>query len=249
MVYQTEAIRKAAVEAFLTANRDIHRAQQLFTATHPRHRIVRLDKFIKQWVRIWDQQHHVKSAPKSGRPHKMPARVALACAAAFKAGRMIGGQQRHFSSLRQAVKHCPVIQRALIAYPISERFLLKRMRSLDRGLVRRTESVKPALSIRLMRERRLTSGWLRRQPVTYFQRIHWIDCKQMFVRPHDRKVWTDAAWGAPTVHDARAGMASNKLIKLKFYASVCWTTGHSMLIFVTGTSPAAVRVRPYTVRL
>ena len=64
MVYQTEAIRKAAVKAFLTANRDIHRAQQLFTATHPRHRIVRLDTFIKQWARVWDQQHNVRSAPK-----------------------------------------------------------------------------------------------------------------------------------------------------------------------------------------
>ena len=236
---QSEAVRSAAVEAYLSANRDIHRAQQRFSATYPLHGIVRLDKFRIHWVRVWDLKHNVKSAPKPGRPHKMPATVALACSAAFKAGRIIGGQRKHFSSLPRAIPHCPVIQRALATYPITERFLLKRMRSLDKRLVRRTESVKPALSPKLMEERRQVSGWLRRQPISYFQRIHWIDCKQMFICPRDRKVWTDADWGAPTVHDGRAGMASSKLIKLKFYASVCWATGHSRLIFVTGTSPSA----------
>ena len=241
MGYQSEDVRSAAVEAYLSANRDIHRAQQRFSATYPLHGIVRLDKFMIHWVRVWDREHNVKSAPKPGRPHKMPASVALACSAAFKAGRILGGQRKHFSSLPRAIPHCPVIQRALATYPITQRFLLKRMRSLDERLVRRTESVKPALSPKLMEERRQVSGWLKRQPISYFQRIHWIDCKQMFICPRDRKVWTDAAWGAPTVHDGRAGMASNKLTKLKFYASVCWATGHSMLIFVTGTSPSAVK--------
>ena len=50
------------------------------------------------------------------------------------------------------------MQRALAAFPITEYFLLKRMRIPDKGLVRTSEFVKPALSPKLMEERRQASG-------------------------------------------------------------------------------------------
>lgn len=249
MGYQPHRFRSAAVEAYFEARKDIHRARELFTARFPKHGIARLDVFINHWAKAWQQRHSIESAPKSGRPPVMPDATARECAIAFKQGRILAGQQRHFGSVKQAVRKSAAIQSALAKHPISRRCLLKRMRQVDPSLVQRTEDVKPALGILLRAERRRVAGILKKQPLDYFQSIHWIDCKQMYIAPRRRKVWTDAAWGAPTVSDGRVGMNSSKLIKLKFYASVCWATGAACLIFVTGTSPAAnVKLKAYKVR-
>lgn len=247
MGYLPDRLRSAAVEVYFEANKDMHKARELFTARFPKHGIARLDMFINHWARAWQQRRSIQSAPKPGRPPVMPDGVARVCANAFKQGRMILGQRRGFSSVRQAVSKSATIKSALALHPISRRCLLKRMRRVDPSLVRRTESVKPALGILLRAKRRRVARKLKGKPLSYFQSVHWIDCKQMYIAPRDRKVWTDAAWGAPTVSDSRVGMNRSKLIRLKFYASVCWATGAACLFFVTGTSPAAFKVKPYKV--
>ena len=247
MVYRNPAMRKGAIDALLSVHGDIKQAAAMFKDKFPSHGLSRVDKFILKWAKAWDQRHSIASLKLSGRPKVMPDRVVRTCATLFKLGRNLHGQRRHFSSIKQAVDNLPAIQKALAAHPISQRTLLKRMREVDPGIVRRVESVKPALRASLKAERRETAGKMKRESLAYFKSIHWIDMKQMYIAPKRRVVWTDAAWGAPTVEDHRVGLNSGKLVRLKFYASVCWATGAACLKFVTGTSPKAVTVRKYQV--
>lgn len=247
MGYRSKVMRKGAVDALALAGGSISKAQDILASKFPNHGLSRPDKFISYWVRAWNQRQSMDSLPKSGRPHAMSDEQALLCATLFKLGRNIRGQRRHFTSIDQAVQHSPGLQAALEATPISNRTLLKRMRQVDPGIVRRVETVKPALRAALKQERRETSAFMLRQPAAYFKRIHWLDMKQMWIAPKRQLVWTDAAWGAPTVEDHRVALNSGKLVRLKFYASVCWATGAASLKFVTGTSPKAVKIKAYKV--
>lgn len=47
----------------------------------------------------------------------------------------------------------------------------------------------------------------------------------MYIASKKQIVWTNAAWGAPTVEDHRVALSSGKVVRLNFYASVCWATG------------------------
>ena len=247
MVYRNKLMRKGAVDAVTRADGVISKARDIFASKFPSHGLSRPDKFIRYWLIHWRERQSMDSLPKSGRPPAMTDDQALLCALLFKLGRNIRGQRRHFTGIDDAVARSPGLQAALAATPISHRTLLKRMRQVDPGIVRRVESVKPALRASLKKERRETSAFMRRQPRDYFKQIHWLDMKQMYIAPKRRVVWTDAAWGAPTVEDHRVALSSGKLVRLKFYASVCWATGAASLRFVTGTSASAVKIRAYQV--
>lgn len=248
MGYRNTTMRLGAVGALLGAQGDLKTATAIFKLKFPHHGLSKVDRFIAKWGKEWNQRGNVTSLQKSGRPKAMPDQVVRSCATLFKLGRNHGGQRRHFASIQHAVDCLPALQRALATHPISNRTLLKRMHEVDPGLVRRMESVKPALGATLKKQRRRISAFMLRKPLAYFKRIHWIDMKTMYIAPKKRLVWTDAAWGAPTVEDHRAAVSSGHVVRLKFYASVCWATGAADLKFVTGTSPKAVKVKKYVVR-
>lgn len=249
MKYRSKALRKGAIDALLQADGGVRKAQHLFNSKFPSHGLSRPDKFIQYWARAWEDRQSMDSLAKSGRPPAMSDSQARQCALLFKLGSNIGGQRRHYTCIEDALESSPAFRSALAAKPVSHRTLRKSMRQVDPGIVRRVESVKPALGAKLKKERRATSAFMRKQKNDYFRRIHWLDMKQMYIAPKKRIVWTDAAWGAPTIEDHRVALSSGKLVRLKFYASVCYATGAACIKFVTGTSPKAVKIKAYQVCL
>ena len=197
MKHKSKLLRKGAVDALAKADGGVRKAQHIFVSMFPNHGLSRPDRFILYWAKAWQDRQSMDSLPKSGRPPAMSDAQALHCATLFKLGRNVRGQRRHYTSIQQAIECSQPLRSALEQTPISQRTLLKRMRQVDPGIVRRVETVKPALSASLKKERRNVSAFMRTQPSDYFRSIHWLDMKQMYIAPKKQTVWTDAAWAHP----------------------------------------------------
>jgi len=249
------AARMAAVTVMapvLAGTMQTKEAVELFNKLYngtTQHPVQKVDQFLKRWAEHYQKHGHVEDAPRSGRPSTLAEDEATQLAKFLKAGTHFmpmptevepdpRAVHRFFTSVQDAVDHCPTLSEACNKHNIRPRQLLRRLLAVDGNLVRRMTDYKLPFTPAQMAARMEAASQLLRMPMADLQRVVWIDCATFWVDPTNlnQVVWCDRSDARVEAVVTAHGEPSHKKYKLKFIVAVSGSHGPVYMEFVSGTT-------------
>ena len=195
----------------------------------------------------------VQDLPRAHRNLKVPDADVLRCATAFKEGytreaaidadgEVAGVRHYFYTSMADACEQCETLRSVMRKYDCSAKYLLKRMKQLDKNLKRVRLDYKIRLTEKQIRSRQTAAAKMLSQhnkDPEYLQHVCWVDEWHMWCTARDAnlKVWADA-------HDARVHevlptpqlKSTEKPICIRCVAVVNAILGPIHMEFTTGTT-------------
>lgn len=208
---------------------------------------------IRRTVEKFERTGSVHDAPRSGRPPALTAAKALAAAELFKAGYEVyrtyrrGAppitERRYYTSIEDALRREPRLERIRAKANVSARVLLRAMRGADPQLIRRRLDIKGPLSQAQRQERqRKAAEWLeayKRGGAEWLRRLVFLDEATIYLadaKEHKLSVWCDAYDDNATGVGIFGNLGAFDLVKLRFYVAVSPVCGPLMLYPTTGST-------------
>lgn len=219
----------------------VSEAARLLDIMHPGHGISNKHRFIRTW---WPRlaKGDTREAPRGPRSPISDEQCHVCIDEIRKGVPTSDGHFEPFVNIRQARLYCTTLNHLMNKYRYTDAGMLGRLRAADPGLRHYKARVKPHLSDTLKQERITVCNFLLKQPLEYFKRIFWLDCKTLYCKPKAGYVLIhEADRHKLVIEDERQNFKFADTIRIQLYAMCNWHEGIVAMWLTQGTTGQPLR--------
>lgn len=219
----------------------IAEAARQLNIIHPGHGISNPRRFIGTWwPRLAKGDTH--EAPRGPRSPITDDQCKVCVDEIRKGMPRSDGHFEPFVTIGQARLYCTTLNHLMNKYRYSDAGILRRLRAAVPELRHCRARVKPHLSDKLKQERVDACTFLLKQPLDYFKRIFWLDCKTMYCIPKAGYVLIhEADMHKLVMEDRRMNLKFADAIRIQLYALCNWYEGIVASWLTQGTTGQPLR--------